>query len=236
MVRKSTFLALFLMLGAAFMSSCQKEELSSKKEILAFIFDASKNAQLERNYIGDIEGTNILTEVSFGVNTSQLIPTIEISPRATISPEPGNITDFTGPVIYTVTAEDGSTKTFTVNIAVASAPYIGSWTSAPIDFGSGLMRINAEITAEGLVTLEFKQILTGQNDPMSMKGYFEPNNRQDIDIYLVQTHRWTINGWVPDNYDRSFMYHVNNAQSMRLYYCLNFPRVEWCFQINMTRL
>lgn len=51
MVRKTAFLALLLLVGAAFFSSCKKEELSSKKEILSLIFEASKNPQLDRKSV-----------------------------------------------------------------------------------------------------------------------------------------------------------------------------------------
>jgi hypothetical protein len=235
MVRKTAFLALFLLAGAVFFNSCKKEELSSKKEILAFIFEASKNAQLERNFLGDINGTAISAEVAFGVNVSQLIPTIEISPRATISPEPGIVTDFTGPVVYTVTAEDGTTKTFTISVATAPAPYLGNWSGGPIDFGLGLMRVNAEITEAGEITLEFVMIMTSEKVNNSIKGYFEPISRQDTEIEVVQTHRWINNDWTSEPCSRTIMYHMNSPQNLKLYYCLCYPRTDWCFQLNLSK-
>jgi hypothetical protein len=235
MVRKITLLALFLLTGTAFLSSCKKEELSSKKEILALNFYATKNPQLDRNFLGDINGTEISAEVSFGVDITQLIPTIEISPRATISPASDQVTDFTGPVIYTVTAEDGTSKIFTAGVATAPAPYIGAWTGGPIDYGSGLMRINAIITKEGEITLEFVKVLTGEKDPTSIKGFFQPISRQDTDIKVEQTHRWNMTDWTSESCSRTIMYHINTAQSIKLYYCLCHPRTEWCFQINLTK-
>jgi hypothetical protein len=235
MVRKIAFLALFLLVGAVFFTSCEKEELSSKKEILAFIFEASKNAELERNFLGDIDGPNISAEVAFGTNLNQLIPTIEISPRATLSPASGVVQDFNNPVVYTVTAEDGTTKTFTVAVTPAPAMYIGTWSGGPIDFGQGLMHINAKITADGQFTLEFKKIVSGEIDGMSLKGYFEPKSRQDTEIKLVQTQRWVRDSWINESCDRTIMYHINTMQTMKLFYCLCYPKTEWCFQINMTR-
>ncbi len=234
MVRKIAFLALFLLVGAVFMNSCKKEELSSKKEILAFIFEASKNAQLDRNYLGEIEGTNVSAEVAFGVDIAQLMPTIEISPRAVLSPASGTVVDFTGPVVYTVTAEDGTTKTFTTIVQPAAAPYIGQWSGGPIDFGMGLMRVKADITADGQITLEFKKILTGEIETNSIKGYFEPISRQNTEIKVVQTHRWVNNAWIDESCDRTIMYKVNTPQSIRLYYCLCYPRTEWCFEMNLS--
>lgn len=235
MVRKIAFLALFLLAGAVFMSSCKKEDLSSKKEILSFIFEASKNAQLDRNYLGDIAETNILSEIAFGTPITQLIPTIEISSRATLSPSSGQLTDFSGPVVYTVTAEDGTTKTFTTNVITAPAPYIGKWSSSPIDFGLGLMKVNAEITKEGLLTLDYVMIMTGEKDGMSLKGSFEPVSRQDTEIEVEQTHRWINNNWCDESCSRAFMYHMNAPQSMKIYYCLCYPRTDWCFQVNLIK-
>ena len=235
MVRKTAFLALFLLVGAAIFSSCKKEELSSKKEILSFIFEASKNAQLDRNFLGDINGTAVSAEVAFGVSLTQLVPTIEISPRATISPDPGTVTDFTAPVVYTVTAEDGSTKTFSTTVTCAAAPYIGKWGSGPIDYGLGLMKVNAEINAAGEITLEFVKIMTSEIDNTSIKGYFEPVSRQDTDIKVTQTHRWANTEWVGETCDRTIMYHVSTPQNIKLYYCLCYPRTEWCFEVNLAK-
>jgi len=235
MVRKTAFLALFLLVGAAFISSCKKEELSSKKEILSFFFEASKNAQLERSFYGDVKQTDISAEVAFGVDVTQLIPTIEISRRATLSPQAGVMTDFSGPVAYTVTAEDGTTKTFTTTVMPEPAPYIGAWTGGPIDFGLGLMRIHADLTATGEVTLEFIKILTGEKDAYSMKGYFEPLSRQNTEIKVEQTQRWINQAWSTESCSRTMMYQVITPQNIKLFYCLCHPRTEWCFQLNLTR-
>jgi hypothetical protein len=236
MVRKTAFLALFLLVGTVFFYSCDKEELSGKKEILALIFEASKNEQLDRNFLGEIEGTSITAEVAFGVDITQLVPTIEISPRATVSPTSGLVTDFTGPVVYTVTAEDGTTKTFTTSVTTAPAPYLGEWHGGPIDFGAGLMNIDVEITESGEITLALVKIMTGEKDGMSMKGYFDPNSRQDIEIKLEQTHRWFNTDWISESKSRSLMYHMSTPQNMKLYYCLDYPVSDWCFQINLSKL
>jgi hypothetical protein len=235
MVRKIAFLALFLLVGAAFMSSCKKEELSGKKEILSFIFEASKNAQLDRNYLGEIKETEISALVGFGSDLSQLIPTVYLSPRAVISPAAGVSTNFNLPVVYTVTAEDGTTKTFTTSVATAPAPYIGSWSGGPIDFGMGLMRVNAEITKEGHLTLEFVKIMTGEKDAYSLKGSFEPISRPDTEIKIEQSHRWINDDWTSESCCRALMYHMDTPQNMKLFYCLCYPHTEWCFQISLTK-
>jgi len=52
---------------------------------------------------------NVISEVAYGTDVTALIPTISVSPGATISPASGVAIDFSGPVIYTVKAEDGIT-------------------------------------------------------------------------------------------------------------------------------
>ena len=49
-----------------------------------------------------------------GTNVTALIPAIGVSTYATISPESSTAQNFTNPVTYTVTAEDGSTQQWTV--------------------------------------------------------------------------------------------------------------------------
>lgn len=46
----------------------------------------------------------------YGADPRALAPTFQISPKATIVPEGGSTRNFTSPVSYTVTAEDGTTK------------------------------------------------------------------------------------------------------------------------------
>ena len=67
---------------------------------------------------GTISGTNISLQVPFGTSLTSLIPTI-VHTGASVSPASGAMQSFVGPVQYTVTAADGSTKTYTVNVTVA---------------------------------------------------------------------------------------------------------------------
>lgn len=68
-----------------------------------------------------ISGTDITAEVPHGTDVTKLKPTITVSKDATVSPKSGAQKDFTDPVSYVVTAEDGTTKkTYTVTITVAA--------------------------------------------------------------------------------------------------------------------
>ena len=235
MVRKAFFLALLLIPGAVFVSSCKKEVLSDRKEILSLIFEASKNPQLDRNYLGEVNGTSVSALVPFGTDLSILVPTIEISLRASLSPECGTPTDFSGPVVYTVTAEDGTTKTFTISVVPAPAPYIGVWSGGPIDFGLGLLRVNVTMDSTGAIEMKLVDIMTGEPRNESAKGYFTPCCRQDTDIIFTQTHRWGTDGWVAEEGAHTIMYHLNHPQNIRFYYCICNPRQDWWFQLNLQR-
>jgi len=236
MVRKVFFLALLLMTGGLILSSCNKEEeLSSKKEILSFVFEASKNTELEHNVIGSIAGTDVALNVPFGTGTSQLIPTIEVSPGATLSPASGAVTNFADPVIYTVTAEDGSTKQFSTVVAVAPAPYIGVWKSGPIDFGVGLVRLTLTIDENGATTLEMEEIVTREISTSSLQGVFDPLGKPNTEILLQQTHRWINHSWREEVHERTIMYHFENAPKMRFFYCICHPRSDWWFQVDLTK-
>jgi hypothetical protein len=70
--------------------------------------------------IVDGDAKTIAVTVPFGTDVTNLVPTITVSPGATVSPVSGAPQDFTGPVVYTVTAADGVTAAWTVTVAIFS--------------------------------------------------------------------------------------------------------------------
>jgi len=86
-------------------------ELSTEKEITSFIVNGVE---------GTVVGTDITIELPEGTDLTTLSPVI-IYTGASISPEPETSQDFTNPVIYTVTAQDQTIQTYTVNVTVPSA-------------------------------------------------------------------------------------------------------------------
>jgi hypothetical protein len=68
---------------------------------------------------GVIDETNraISVTVPYGTSLSSLIPTITVSPDAAVSPASGEARDFTNPVIYTVTAENGDMANYTITVS-----------------------------------------------------------------------------------------------------------------------
>ena len=85
-------------------------KLSSAKDIIVFKIAGQTGATI-------IQGTDISVTLPYGSSLDHLDPTTYISPLATVvSSSPDN--DFNAPVTYTVTAEDGSTKVYTVTVTI----------------------------------------------------------------------------------------------------------------------
>ena len=70
----------------------------------------------------DQEALTIAVTVTRGTDVTRLVPTIEVSEGATVSPASGAEQDFSQPVKYTVTAEDGKSRSeYTVTVSVAKS-------------------------------------------------------------------------------------------------------------------
>lgn len=95
---------------------------SSEKQITGFQFLASQNNGLSQSVTAIIDEETKIITATVSLNTftnylEALLPSIEISELATINPI--NIKDFTEPVIYTVTAEDGTSIDYEVFVTIS---------------------------------------------------------------------------------------------------------------------
>ncbi|WP_199271495.1 DUF5018 domain-containing protein [Cellulophaga sp. L1A9] len=84
---------------------------SDSKDITTFTIDGVD---------GTITGTDIILTLPSTTDVTELEPTVTHT-GATVSPVSGVAQDFTNPVIYTVTAEDASTKEYTVTVTIAQS-------------------------------------------------------------------------------------------------------------------
>lgn len=105
-----------LMIITIFLSGCNAGKSSSNKEITSYSLNGIS---------GIITGQNIAVILPYGTNTNSLIATFTttgINITVNNIPQVSEITpnDFTNPVIYKVTAADGSTTNYTVSVTVAS--------------------------------------------------------------------------------------------------------------------
>jgi hypothetical protein len=95
---------------------------SSEKLITAFRFNALSPNVIAKTI--DNENKTISIEVPYGINVASLSPSVSISDKATVKPYSDTLQNFTNPVAYTVTAEDGSTATYTVTVTVSEPPAV----------------------------------------------------------------------------------------------------------------
>lgn len=99
---------------------------SSEKQITEFKF-ASLSPVISATI--DQTARKIGATLSASNSLTALVPTITLSSKATVSPASGVAQNFTKPVNYTVTAEDGSTQTYEVTITSISPTALidGKW-------------------------------------------------------------------------------------------------------------
>lgn len=88
-------------------------QISNAAEIVSFDIPL----QVSSTVISATGSVNII--MPFGTNLTALVPSITLSPGATISPLSGVAQDFSAPINYTVTAGDGTTtKLWTITVTV----------------------------------------------------------------------------------------------------------------------
>jgi len=85
---------------------------NNEAEITSFVI-----ASLDPEVAGEIVDTVITIEVPASANVTNLVPEIEISVNASIVPASGVAQNFTNPVVYTVTAENGNTQQYSVSVS-----------------------------------------------------------------------------------------------------------------------
>ncbi len=128
-MRKLT--SLLLLISLVLFYGCEKEggegTESSKKKILGFRFEQLNPAIT--GVINEQARTIVLTDVPAETGLAALVPTISLSAGATVSPASGTPQNFTNPVVYTVTAEDGSNVTYTVTATLGIETLSGSMTA-----------------------------------------------------------------------------------------------------------
>lgn len=97
----------------------------------------------------------------YGTDLTNVTVAATVSPRATVTPADGVVNFSNGPVTFTVTAEDGTTKTYPVNVTAAASP-------------------------KGLTALRLGSHVMGEVDPADTNGtiLLDPNDfAQDTTTY-----------------------------------------------------
>ncbi|MDR1238875.1 MAG: DUF5018 domain-containing protein [Treponema sp.] len=121
---------------------------SSAKDITGFKFPGVPNTETIIGATPDADGTcPVSVRVPAGTDLSNLAPEIEHT-GVSINPAGGTALNFTNPLTYTVQAEDGSSKTYTVRVYAADndAKLITSFIFEEVPLtGGGVIRVVASI-------------------------------------------------------------------------------------------
>ncbi|WP_439481413.1 PKD domain-containing protein [Cyclobacterium plantarum] len=102
--------------------------LSDEKSLLTFALpgDIGESTLDAANFAVNVE-------VPFGTDVTALAPEFTLSAGASSSPESGVAQDFSNPVVYTVTAADGSVQEWTVSVEVADPLPCSPWSLLDCD-------------------------------------------------------------------------------------------------------
>jgi len=137
---------------------------SNAKEIVTFSIPNQASSTI-------VAGTATINVVMpAGTNLTSLTPTITLSPYATIDPASGVARNFSSAVTYTVTAQDGSTKVWTVNVSIGSSapdqPF-ASFKAYPNPFSNEIRFDGAEIARVTITSIigqvVMDKVVAGEN-------------------------------------------------------------------------
>ncbi len=109
---------LVLILFITQLTQCNKEDnkvVQGSREALIISFELG-------TYKGKLNGTSLLIEVPYAADIGSLSTKVKLSEKATIKPDPKTVKDWSNPVSFTVTAENGKdSKKYTVEVKVLPA-------------------------------------------------------------------------------------------------------------------
>ncbi|WP_159466681.1 PQQ-binding-like beta-propeller repeat protein [Dyadobacter sp. 3J3] len=120
--------AVFILLAS--LASCNNDDpdpvtKNSSKAISSFSLGS---LNLSVAAVIDESAKTIKADLPSGTDLTKLAPTVTVSDKATVSPASGVVQDFTKPVVYTVTSEDGASQAYTVTLKIIDngTVYIGN--------------------------------------------------------------------------------------------------------------
>ena len=126
---------------AQYMVEAVVHDADNEKSILSFVIDGVEGAI-------DEVGKMVTVQMPQGTDVTELAPTIEISEGATISPASGEAQDFTNPVAYTVTAQNGTTAVYTVTVVVEGGEVVPTGKTVLIKDFTGARCVNCPAAAD----------------------------------------------------------------------------------------
>lgn len=193
-------------------ASCIKDEApNAEADILSCTLPEGIQTDAIINYNapfdGDINAYPLRLEVHNGTDLTQLAPTFELTPGATIVPPSGSVQDFTQPVRYKVTSEDGQWhRAYSVKIQFPQQEDIPSFYGfekvRETTYNKNTFHILYE-TASGYSTLEwssgnqgFALTASGKYKPEDFPTTVSPNGRNGYCAQLVTRKTGDLGGMV----------------------------------------
>ncbi len=182
-MKKLKRIFIFLLVAPVlFLASCREDppEPSGEANILSFKISRADNPGLTKDYYGIIDQPNLYISLFFDADPAigSMVPTLEISPGATVSPAPGSRVDFTTPVTFTVTAASGFKQQYVVTLSTPTGtPVITGLrinnAPCPYDDRSGTYFFTVPAGGGGSFTL----LCLGQHiTDFTVGGVASPNN------------------------------------------------------------
>ena len=126
---------------AQYMVTAVVHDIDNEKSILSFTIDGVEGE------INEVAKTVTLL-MPEGTDVTELVPTIEVSEGATVSPASGEAQDFTNPVTYTVTAMNGTTAEYTASVVVEGGSMEPTGKTVLIKDFTGVRCVNCPAAAE----------------------------------------------------------------------------------------
>ena len=112
-MKKLLSISMICLIGMLVFSSCFFNKLSSEKQIKSFVI----TTPYAQGVINETLKT-ITVDVPEGTDVTSLVPSLVVSDDAVVEPNSGVAQNFTKPVSYVVTAEDGTKATYVVTVTV----------------------------------------------------------------------------------------------------------------------
>ena len=122
-------------------------DTDNEKSILSFTIDDREGE------INEVAKT-VLLYMPEGTDVTQLVPTIEVSEGATVSPASGEAQDFTTPVAYTVRAQNGTTAVYRVTVLEEGGVAAVTGKTVLIKDFTGARCVNCPAAADYVHTLQ----------------------------------------------------------------------------------
>src|SRR5215472_14549473 len=130
---KPLFYALFACLGLSLFLSCGKTAntpLSTDKEIDSFTVKKADGStftvtDIQVTLVTGAGGDSILVSLPAYTNKTALMALFKIKGKS-CAPDSGSTLDFSGPIVFTVTAADGSQRKYVVVVKCRGAVFFGT--------------------------------------------------------------------------------------------------------------